>query len=140
MGRSNVGSGAQSRSGDGAGGEALLSALIVDDDEEIRHALRLLLDLERIEVVGEATNGLEAVALAKQLEPEVIILDYLMPRMNGEEAAQLIRSVAPSAKIIAFSAMLDRQPSWADAYLNKDRIADVAPVIGQLIGLHAGSV
>lgn len=120
-------------------GDSTLTALIVDDDEEIRHALTLLLDLEGIQVVGLAINGLEAVALAKQLQPQVVILDYMMPRMNGEEAAQLIRAVDPSAKIIAFSAVLDRDPSWADAYLNKERISDIAPLIGQLIGLRAGT-
>lgn len=128
-----------SPSGDRGYGSGTLTALIVDDDEEVRHALRLLLEFEGIEVLGEATNGLEAVALAKQFQPRVIILDYMMPRMNGEEAAQLIRAVVPSGKIIAFSAVLEQQPSWADAFLNKDRISDVAPLIGQLIGLRAGA-
>lgn len=107
--------------------------LIVDDDEEIRHVLRLLCETEGFEVVGEATNGVEAVALSLSHQPDFVILDYKMPRLDGEGAAEIIRAVAPSAKIVAFSALLEKQPEWADAYLNKQRITELMPLLHTLL-------
>jgi CheY-like chemotaxis protein len=109
------------------------SVLIVDDDEEIRHVLRLLCETEGWNVVGEAANGVEAVPLALHHQPDIVILDYMLPRLDGEGAAEILRTLTPDSKIVAFSAILDRQPKWADAYLNKERIGDLAPLLGTLI-------
>ena len=109
------------------------SVLIVDDDEDIRDALRLLFELEDFNVVGEAANGLDAIPLVLQQRPQVVVIDYLMPLMNGATLAQVVRSVTPDAKIVAFSAVLDSKPAWADAYLTKERIKDIAPLITALI-------
>jgi CheY-like chemotaxis protein len=113
-----------------------LRILIVDDDAELRHALNLLFEFEGFTVLPEATNGLEAIALAKKYRPDVVVLDYLMPHLNGDEAAALIRTVARGVRIVAFSAILDHEPAWADAFLNKDRIAEIAPLIDRLIPVH----
>ena len=102
------------------------TVLIVDDDEEIRHVLRMLCETEGLEVIGEAANGVEAVPLALKHQPDVVILDYMLPRLDGEGAAEILRTVTPESKIVAFSAILDRQPIWADAYLNKERIGELA--------------
>lgn len=107
--------------------------LVVDDDEEIRHALRLLFEIERFTVVGEAMDGYEAIKLAEQHQPDYVILDYRMPLMNGADAARVIRSVAPRVRIIAFSAHLEDRPAWADNYLNKERIAEIAPLLGGFV-------
>ena len=109
------------------------TVLIVDDDEEIRHALRILCEAEEMKVVGEAANGVEAVPLALRKQPDFVILDYMLPRLDGEGAAEILRAVTPETKIVAFSAMLDRQPTWADAYLNKDRIAELMPLLKTFI-------
>ncbi len=109
------------------------TVLIVDDDEEIRHVLRVLCETEGLTVVGEAANGVEAVPLALQHQPDIVILDYMLPRLDGEGAAEILRTITPDSKIVAFSAILDRQPPWADAYLNKERIGDLAPLLGTLI-------
>ena len=109
------------------------TVVIVDDDEDIRDALRLLFELEEFEVVGEAANGLDAIPLVLQQRPQVVVIDYLMPLMNGATLAQVVRGVSPDTKIVAFSAVLDSQPAWADAYLSKERINDVAPLITALI-------
>ena len=109
------------------------TVVIVDDDEDVRDALRLLFELEDFEVVGEATNGLDAIPLVLQQRPQVVVIDYLMPLMNGATLAQVVRGVSPDTKIVAFSAVLDSQPAWADAYLSKERINDVAPLITALI-------
>ncbi len=113
--------------------ERLAKVLIVDDDEEVRHALRLLFEFEDFTVVGEASNGVEAVSLARKEQPDLVVLDYLMPRLNGEATAELLRALLPQVKIVAFSAVLQDQPGWADAFLNKNRIADVAPLLTTLI-------
>ena len=110
-----------------------LRILIVDDDAELRHALSLLFASEGHDVLPQAANGLEAIALTRRYRPDVIVLDYRMPRLNGEEAAALIKAVSPGVRIVAFSAILDRAPDWADAYLNKERIAEIAPLIERLI-------
>lgn len=107
--------------------------LIVDDDEEIRHVLRLMCETEGFEVVGEATNGVEAVPLALKFQPDFVILDYLMPHLDGEGTAAMLRAIAPEARIIAFSAVLDSKPAWSDSYLNKARVSEVVPLLEHLI-------
>ena len=113
--------------------QANRTVVIVDDDEDIRDALRLLFELEDFEVVGEAANGLDAIPLVLQERPQVIVIDYLMPLMNGATLAQVVRGISPDTKIVAFSAVLDAEPAWADAFLSKERINDVAPLITALI-------
>lgn len=109
------------------------TVLIVDDDEEVRHVLRLMCETEGFEVVGEATNGVEAVPLALKHQPDVVILDYLMPHLDGEGTATMLRTIAPGARIVAFSAVLESKPTWSDSYLNKARISEVAPLLERLI-------
>lgn len=109
------------------------TVLIVDDDEEIRHVLRLLCETGELQVVGEAANGIEAVPLALKHQPDFVILDYMLPQLDGEGAAEILRAVTPESKIVAFSAILDRQPPWADAYLNKDRIGELMPLLRTFI-------
>lgn len=109
------------------------TVLIVDDDVEVRHVLRMLCELEGFEVVGEAGNGVEAVPMALHHQPGFVILDYLMPRLNGDDTAKLLRTMAPDAKIVAFSAVLEEKPEWSDSYLNKERISEVAPMLERLI-------
>lgn len=58
----------------------------------------------------------------------------MMPRMNGEETARALRDTIPSAKLVAFSTILQEKPDWADAYLNKDRITQIAPLLTFLAG------
>jgi len=109
------------------------TVLIVDDDEEIRHVLRLLCEAEDLSVVGEAANGVEAVPLALRNQPDFVILDYRLPRLDGEGAAEILRAVTPGSKIVAFSAILEDQPQWADAYLNKDRITELMPLLRSFV-------
>src|SRR5262249_51740791 len=78
--------------------------LIVDDHEIFRRGLRSLLESRADwEVCGEATDGQDAVEKAKQIQPEVIVLDITMPRLNGLDAAQLLRKEVPAAKIVILS-------------------------------------
>ncbi|MDQ3955155.1 MAG: response regulator [Actinomycetota bacterium] len=109
------------------------TVLIVDDDEEIRHVLRLLCERDGLQVVGEATNGVEAVPLALKHQPTFVILDYKLPRLDGAGAAEIMRAVTPESKIVAFSALLESQPDWADAFLNKERITELMPLLNSFI-------
>lgn len=81
-----------------------IRVLIADDHAIVRHGLCALLGTERgIEVVGEAKDGNEAVARTKQLAPDVIIMDIVMPRKDGVEATVEIRAAVPSAKIVVLT-------------------------------------
>lgn len=78
--------------------------LIADDHTILREGLRALLDASpEITVIGEASDGHEAVQLANQLSPDVVLIDLSMPRMNGTEAIQLIHKRKPELKIIALT-------------------------------------
>lgn len=109
------------------------TVLIVDDDGDIRHVLRLLCELESYQVVGEASNGLEAIALAISQRPDVVILDQLMPYLDGEGTAKMLRTLCPESRIVAFSAVLEHKPDWCDTYLAKSRLNEVAPLLHALI-------
>ena len=78
--------------------------LTADDSDELRRALRNVLETQpRYTVYGKAASGAEAVAKARELKPDVIILDLQMPDMDGFEAARQILEFAPSMPILMFS-------------------------------------
>ncbi len=74
--------------------------LLADDAPAVRQSVKGLLEREGFEVVGEATDGHEAVRLAQALSPDVVILDLSMPRLNGLDAAREIQQVCPWAHLI----------------------------------------
>jgi len=83
-----------------------IKVMIVDDEERIRRLTRDLLETDReLKIVGEADNGQAAAALARQLCPDVILMDVSMPVMNGLEAARAILHESPEIRIIMTSAM-----------------------------------
>jgi DNA-binding NarL/FixJ family response regulator len=84
--------------------------LVADDSDVMRHGMRLLLrQHEGWEVCGEAVDGQEAVVKAHQLAPDVVVLDFAMPVMNGIEAARQIRKERPNTAIVLCSMYLDSQ-------------------------------
>ncbi|HXA56684.1 MAG TPA: response regulator transcription factor [Candidatus Acidoferrum sp.] len=84
--------------------ESPASVLIVDDNALIRRALRDFLErTTRMHVSGEASDGLEAIMQAKALNPDLILMDVSMPRMNGIEAASVIRKKKPDVCIVVFT-------------------------------------
>lgn len=80
------------------------SILIADDSEPIRSVLRTFLESrEGFEVCGEAVDGVDAIEKAKELHPDLIILDLAMPRMNGAAAASVLKRRMPKTPIILFT-------------------------------------
>jgi two-component system, NarL family, response regulator LiaR len=105
--------------------------LIADDHQIVRQGLRLLLKLDRdLEVVGEAEDGAEAVRLARQLRPDLVLMDLLMPEMDGVTATAAIRQEVPEAAVLALTSVredrgvVDAMRAGAIGYLLKDVHAD----------------
>jgi DNA-binding NarL/FixJ family response regulator len=89
---------------------ARIRVLIADDHAIVREGVRALLNLaDDIEVVGEASNGLEAIEAARSLAPDVILMDIAMPGLGGLEATLEIRKGDPNAKILVLTQYEDRE-------------------------------
>jgi two-component system, NarL family, response regulator LiaR len=82
--------------------------LIVDDHAVVRQGLRMFLGLDtEFEIVGEAVDGAQAVVLARQLRPDVVLMDLLMPGMDGIHATAAIRSELPDTEVVALTSVLE---------------------------------
>ena len=77
--------------------------LLVDDFQRIRSGVRSLLISEPVEICGEAENGREAIERVRELHPDLVLLDIVMPVMSGIEAAHEIHRISPSTKIVFFT-------------------------------------
>ena len=104
--------------------------VIADDHALFRDSLRSLLTARGLEVVGEACNGAEAVAQARALRPDIVLMDLAMPEMDGLTATRLISSELPDVKVVVVTASTDDEDlfeaikSGAEGYLLKDLEAD----------------
>lgn len=91
-----------------------IRVLISDDHDVVRRGLRALLETEQdIEIVGEAVDGVEAVLKARALQPDVILLDLMMPRKNGIEAITDIKNENPNASILVLTSYSDDEKVFA---------------------------
>ncbi len=102
--------------------------MIVDDHVPIRKALSEILELEEsVEVVGEAGDGEEAISKARELLPDVVLMDIKMPKLDGLEATSFIKKHLPDIKVIMLSAYDEKQlvdkalEFGASSYITKDR-------------------
>jgi DNA-binding NarL/FixJ family response regulator len=90
-----------------------ITVLLADDHMLVREGLRKILELERdLEVVGEAEDGRQAVAMVKKLRPTVVLMDVAMPLLNGLEATRQVLKAVPSTRVLILSAHSD------EAYVN----------------------
>jgi NarL family two-component system response regulator LiaR len=101
--------------------------MVVDDHAIVREGLRTFLEmLPDIELVGEAANGEEALAVAERVKPDVVLLDLVMPVMDGIEAVGRLRAQSPGVKVIALTSFSEDDKLYpaikagASAYLLKD--------------------
>ncbi|WP_405930568.1 response regulator [Streptomyces sp. NBC_00827] len=93
----------------GRAGERAPRVLIADDQTLIRTGFRLILNARGIDVVGEAADGVEAVAAARELLPDVVLMDIRMPNMDGLEATRRILAQAPGCRVLMLTTFdLDR--------------------------------
>ncbi len=87
-----------------------LRVMIVDDHRIVREGLQMALEIEEdIEVVGEAGEGREAVEKAQELKPDLILMDVMMPGMNGIDACQKIRELLPETRVVMLTATGDQE-------------------------------
>lgn len=110
---------------------SVIRILIVDDHEVVRRGLAMVLRLEPdVEIVGEAANGPQAIEQAKQLRPDLTLLDLKMPGMNGTQAARGIKQVSPHTRVLILTGVdLDQEimaamESNIDGYILKDAPSD----------------
>jgi DNA-binding NarL/FixJ family response regulator len=107
-----------------------ISVVLVDDDDDLRGVVRGLLESETdIEIVGDVGLGVEGIEEAILTEPDVVVLDYMMPGMSGDIVAEAVKNNSPSTKILVFSAVLHSMPEWADAFLTK---LEIDHLVGQI--------
>jgi two-component system, chemotaxis family, chemotaxis protein CheY len=81
--------------------------LIVDDDANIRSVIRAFVEADGYKVCGEAADGVDAIQRAAELQPDLILLDLAMPRLNGAEAASVLRRGMPHVPIVLFTMYAD---------------------------------
>jgi two-component system, NarL family, response regulator LiaR len=85
-----------------------IRVLIADDHEVVRQGLRTFLEIDpELEVVGEAGDGREAVTLAHRVHPDVVLMDLLMPELDGIAATRLIRQELPDTEVMALTSVLE---------------------------------
>ncbi|HEY1389997.1 MAG TPA: response regulator transcription factor [Ktedonobacterales bacterium] len=119
--------------------------LIADDHSVVRQGLKMFLGLDpELEVVGEAANGEEAVRKSAELRPDVVLMDLLMPKMDGVTATATIRRAQPDTEVIALTSVLEDAMvvaavrAGAIGYLLKDTQAD--ELCGAIHAAAAGQV
>jgi NarL family two-component system response regulator LiaR len=121
----------------------VIRVLIADDHAVVRQGLRTFLDLQAdIDVVGEASDGAEAVAAARELRPDVILLDLVMPELDGIAALRRLREVAPGSRVIVLTSFGEDERLFAalragaTGYLLKD--VEPAELVRGIRTAHAG--
>jgi len=124
-------------------GNEKIRVLIVDDHQVVRQGLRTFLELnDDILVLGEAGDGLEAVDLAARLKPDVVLMDLVMPRLDGIAATSRIKSLGDGAKVIALTSFTEDDKVFpaiqagASSYLLKDVSPDA--LVDAIRAAHRG--
>ena len=104
--------------------------LVVDDTDHVRRMLAEMLELDGFDVVGQSASGVEAVRLAQEFKPDVVVMDYKMPGMDGLEASKSIKANRPDQAIVLYTAYLDPELEV------QAKDAGVAMCVGKIEGLN----
>ena len=114
-----------------------ITILLVDDHEVVRKGVRAFFDVEEgIEVIGEAASGSEAVQLVEELIPDVVLMDLIMPDMDGVEATRRVKNISPRTQIVVLTSFHDDEhifpalQAGALSYMLKDvKMAELAEAV-----------
>ena len=115
----------------GAGAADAIRVYVVDDTDHVRRMLTTMLAVDGFIVVGGAADGPSAIAAVNAEDPDVVVIDYKMPTMDGLETARRIREARPSQPIILYTAFADAEVEAAAAAIG------VAVCLGKIEGLSA---
>ena len=107
-----------------------VKVMVVDDTDHVRSMLVDMLELDGFDVVGEAASGNQAITMVGDSNPDVIVMDYKMPGMDGLSASRAIREVRPKQSIILYTAYLD------DRLEGLAKEAGIALCVGKVAGLN----
>jgi DNA-binding NarL/FixJ family response regulator len=124
---------------------SIIRVLLADDHAMVRQGLaQLLQDSERIQVIGQASDGLSAVTMAKELQPDVLVLDYTMPVMDGVTAVEEIRRNCPITKVLVLTVHENvhyaLQVLKAGAHGFVVKAAAVQELVAGILSVYAGRV
>jgi DNA-binding NarL/FixJ family response regulator len=115
----------------GAGGSGPIRVLVADDQRVVREGLVMVLGLlDDVEVVGTASDGAEAIAMAADLHPDIVLMDLRMPRCDGVQATRSLREQHPDVKVVVLTtyaddrSVIDALRAGARGYLTKDAGGD----------------
>jgi DNA-binding NarL/FixJ family response regulator len=107
--------------------------LVIDDGDSVRDIIRIFLEKDGFEVCGEAADGVEAIEQAKKLKPDLIVLDLVMPRMNGAEAASILNQTMPKTPIVLLTLYKNVLGSALASAVGVKAIIDKTDGMGKLV-------
>ncbi|MGH2793290.1 MAG: response regulator [Actinomycetota bacterium] len=107
-----------------------IRVMVVDDTDHVREMLATMLELDGFEVVAKVASGPEAIAKLDGATPDIVVMDYKMPEMDGITATRRLRELAPSVPVILYTAYVD------DGIEAQARDAGAALVLGKVEGLE----
>jgi CheY-like chemotaxis protein len=111
--------------------EPPIKVMVVDDTIHVRRMLRNMLELDGFEVVAEAGSGPEAAELIAGADPDIVVVDYKMPEVDGLETAALLRGIRPEQVMILYTAFVDPELEA------RARAVGVSVVLGKVEGLES---